>query len=67
MKNLTVETLMNSEYDADTNRIYLDFEDGNNKWVAYDEAPEKQFDDESYFDNQENIYKFLKDAIIEEK
>lgn len=67
MENLTVETLMNSEYDADMNRIYLQFDVDGKEVVAYGKAPEGSFAHEDWFDHQENIDAFLKDATIEEK
>lgn len=64
---MTVRTLAESNYDRDTNTITLIFHDGDNRIMATGTAPEGSFDDEKYFDREENIEAFLKDAEIEER
>jgi len=67
MIEMTVRTLMESNYDADMNQITLIFQDGDSRVMATATAPEGSFDDENYFDSEENIKTFLEDAEIEER
>lgn len=67
MIEMTVRTLMESNYDADMNKITLIFQDGDSRVMATGTAPEGSFDDENYFDSEENIKTFLEDAEIEER
>ena len=64
---MTVRTLMESNYYADMNQITLIFQDGDSRVMATGTAPEGSFSDEKYFDREENIEAFLKDAEIEER
>lgn len=64
---MTIRTLMESNYDRDTSTITLIFQDGDNRVMATGTAPEGSFSDEKYFDKEENIKAFLKDAEIEER
>ena len=64
---MTVRTLMESDYDSDMNQITLIFDDGDSRVMATGTAPEGSFDDENYFDNEENIKDFLEHAEIEEE
>lgn len=66
MIEMTVRTLMESDYDADMDQITLIFDDGDSRVMATGTAPEGSFDDENYFDNEENIKDFLEHAEIEE-
>lgn len=67
MKKLTVEALMNSEYDPDTNHIYLEFDVDGVTVVAVGPAPEGSFSHMDWFDHQENIDSFVKGAMVEER
>lgn len=67
MMEMTVRNLMESNYDADMNQITLIFQDGDSRVMATGTAPEGSFDNENYFDSEENIKAFLKDAEIEER
>lgn len=64
MKNLTMDNLMESIYDADMNEITLIFADGTQ---ARGTAPEGSFANEDYFDSEENVTAFLSEAEIENK
>ena len=66
MIEMTVRTLMESDYDADMDQITLIFDDGDSRVMATGTAPEGSFDDENYFDNEENIKDFLEHAEIED-
>ena len=66
MMEMTVRTLTESDYDADMNQITLIFQDGDSRVMATGTAPEGSFSDENYFDSEDNIKSFLKDAEIEE-
>lgn len=66
MIEMSVRTLMESDYDPDMNRITLIFEDGDSRAMATGTAPEGSFDDENYFDSWVNLKTFLEHAEIEE-
>lgn len=64
MIEMSTRTLMESIYDGDMNQITLIFEDGDTKVIATGKDPENN-DNETYFDNEENINTFLTDLHTE--
>lgn len=65
MIEMTVRTLMESDYDADMNQMTLIFDDGNSRAIATGKAPKESFNNENYFDDEENIKSFLEDLETE--